>query len=174
MDSCYFGSMFDVFSMRARQVVFASRVKAGERGAKMLDVDDLLAGLVLEDQGSLIDVLAKLQLHGEPVSFAGSAESHIPFFPPKTAHDLLSSLDKLLPQSKPVALTTEVPVSPALRGVFDSAKALQSQFQYSHIEPLHLLAAILDEESSHGAKLLQGSGITREKVLRALDGPTDK
>jgi hypothetical protein len=36
------------------------------------------------------------------------------------------------------------------------------------------LAAILAEESGQGVKLLQDSGITREKVLRALSGTTEK
>ena len=45
--------MFDSFSKRATEVVFAARFKAGERGANMIDIDDLLVGLVLEDQGTL-------------------------------------------------------------------------------------------------------------------------
>jgi len=161
--------MFDVFSMRARQIVFAARFAAGERGADIIGVDDLLVGLVLEDQGLLTDVLSKL--HGEPVAFAGSAESHIPFFPPKTAQDLLNRMEKLLPRSKPILPTTSASVSPALGRVFDSAKALQGQFRHSHIEPLHLLAGILTEGSSEGVTLLQGCGVTRENVLRALDKP---
>ena len=163
--------MFDVFSERAKQIVFAARLKAGERDSNIVDVDDFLVGLVLEDQGLLTDMLSKL--HGEPVTFVRSAESHVPFFPPKTAQDLLSSLEKLLPPPKPVVPTTSASVSPALKRVFDSAKALQSQFQHTRIQPLHLLAALLAEESSQGVQLLQGSGITREKVLRALDASAD-
>ena len=49
--------MFDDFSTRARQLVFAARFKAGERGAAVVDTDDLLLGLVLEDQGLLLKSL---------------------------------------------------------------------------------------------------------------------
>jgi ATP-dependent Clp protease ATP-binding subunit ClpA len=66
-----------------------------------------------------------------------------------------------------------VPLSPSLERVFNSAKALQSRFKYSQIEPLHLLAAILAEVSSQGVRLLQRSGITREKVLMTLSGPAE-
>lgn len=163
--------MFDVFSLRSRQIVFAARFAAGERGADIIDVDDLLVGLVLEDQGLLTDVLSRL--HGEPIAFAGSAESHTPFFPQKTAQDLLTRMQKHLPRSRPTSPTTSASVSPALRRVFDSAKAFQSRLQGNHIEPLHLLAAILTEGSSEGAASLQGCGLTCEKVLRALDGPAD-
>jgi len=169
--SCYFGSMFDTFSERARRIVFAARVKAGERGADMIDVDDFLVGLVLEDQGLLTELMAHFL--GEPVTFFKRAEAHTPFFPPKTAQDLLSSLDKLLPQLKPLSRNKHVPLSPSLGRVLHSAKALQSQFRHSQVEPLHLLAAILAEESSEGVRLLQGSGITREKVLRALGGSAE-
>jgi ATP-dependent Clp protease ATP-binding subunit ClpA len=119
----------------------------------------------------LADVLSKI--FEEPVTFAKSAESHVPFLPPKTAQDLLGNLEKLLPPPKSVVPTTSASVSPALRRVFDSAKALQRQFQHRQIQPLHLLAALLAEESSQGVKLLQDSGITREKVLRALGGPAE-
>ena len=163
--------MFDIFSERAKQIVFAAGVKAKERGVNLVDLEDFLVGLVLEDQGLLTDVLSKI--HEEPISFAKSAESHVPFFPPKTAQDLLGSLERLLPQSKPVARNANVSASPSLGRVFYSAKALQSQFQHSRIEPLHLLAAILAEESSEGVRLLQGSGITSEKVLRALGGSAE-
>ena len=45
--------MLGDFSLRSRQIVFAARLKAGERGASMIDTDDFLVGLVLEDQGML-------------------------------------------------------------------------------------------------------------------------
>jgi hypothetical protein len=54
--------MFGVFSMRARQIVLGARLKALERASNIIDVDDFLVGLVLEDQGLLIDMLSNL--HG--------------------------------------------------------------------------------------------------------------
>jgi ATP-dependent Clp protease ATP-binding subunit ClpA len=66
-----------------------------------------------------------------------------------------------------------VHLSPSLERIFDSAKAVQTRFQHSQIEPLHLLAAILTEEASQGVKLLQGSGITLEKMLLKLSGATE-
>lgn len=166
-DSCYFRSMFDSFSMRARQVVFAARFKAGERGAKMIDTDDFLVGLILEDQGTLTKTVFS-ELHKGQGAFVNQVPSHIPFIPSKRAEDLLANIERLLPQSEPVALTAEIPLSPSLKRVFDSAKAIQARLQHREIEPLHLLAAIFTEESSRGAKLLHDSGITQEKVLLRL------
>ena len=167
LDSCYFGSMLDNFSMRARQIIFAARFKAGERGANMIDTDDFLVGLILEDQGMLEKTMFSTFFEG-PGTFVNQAQLHAPFFSSKVVEDLLANLKTNLPQSRPVALTTEVALSPSLERVFDSAKALQTRFQHSQIEPLHLLAAILTEEASQRVKLLQESGITQEKVLLTL------
>jgi hypothetical protein len=51
--------MFDNFSTRVRQVMFAPRFKAGERGANMIDTDDFLVGLVLEDQGMVEKIFGR-------------------------------------------------------------------------------------------------------------------
>lgn len=164
--------MIDDFSTRARQITFAARFKAGERGAKMIDTDDFLVSLVLEDQGLLVKSVFSKLFEGQG-RIANMVEFHRPFFSSETAQDLLVSLEKDLPQSQSVALTAEVPLSPSLERVFNSAKALRSRFKHSQIEPLHLLAAILAEESSQGVRLLQGSGITQEKVLLTLRGPAE-
>jgi ATP-dependent Clp protease ATP-binding subunit ClpA len=164
--------MFDNFSMRARQMVFAARFKAGERGANMIDTDDFLVGLVLEDQGMVEKIICSPFFEGQGTS-VNRVQSHIPFFSSKVAEDLLANLEKNLPQSRPIALSTELPLSPFLARVFDSAQAVQVRFQHSQIEPLHLLAAILTEEEGQGVKLLQDSGITLEKVLLTLSGATE-
>jgi hypothetical protein len=52
-----------------------------------------------------------------------------------------------------------------------NSESLGNAENLSEIEPLHLLAAILAEESSQGSRLLQGAGITQEKVLLSLSGP---
>jgi ATP-dependent Clp protease ATP-binding subunit ClpA len=164
--------MLDNFSKRARQIIFAARFKAGERGANIIDIDDFLVGLILEDQGMLEKTIFSRIFEGQGVS-VNQAQFHVPFFSSKVAEDLLANLKKNLPWSRPVALTTEVPLSPSLERVFDSAKAAQTRFQHSQMEPLHLLAAILTEEASQSVKLLQDSGITQEKVLLALSGATE-
>jgi ATP-dependent Clp protease ATP-binding subunit ClpA len=157
--------MFDNFSTRARQLVFAARFKAGERGAAVIDTDDLLVGLVLEDQGLLVKALFP---DVEENAFVRNSQPHVPFFSHKFAEDLLTELKKSLPRSEPVPETTEIPLSSLLERVFDLAKELQPQFRHGHMEPLHLLAAILKEDSSEGAKLLRRSGVTLENVLSEL------
>lgn len=161
--------MLDVFSMRARQIVFAARFKAGARGASLIEVEDFLVGLVLEDQGTLGQTVFSRLQDGRG-TLLNKSPSHIPFFPEKVAKDLVTRIDQLLPQITPVGLSIEIPLSSALVRVFASAEAFQAQFHRGQIEPLQLLAAILTEESSHCAKLLHDFGITSEKIMEQLGG----
>ena len=158
--------------MRAKQIVFAARFKAGERGANLIDVEDFLFGLVLEDQGMLGKNLFS-KLHDGQGTLLNRAPSHNPFFSQEEAKNLLTRIEALQTQLKPIELSTEIPLSPVLEHAFRSAKEFQAHFHYSQIEPLHLLAAILAQESSQCVKLLQEYGITREKVLEQLSGATE-
>jgi ATP-dependent Clp protease ATP-binding subunit ClpA len=161
--------MFDAFSMRARQIVFAARFKAGARGANLIEVEDFLLGLVLEDQGMLgQSVFSKL--HDGQGTLLNKAPSHTPFFTQEVAKNLVTRINELLPQMEPLGPSTEIPLSPALERAFGSAKAFQDQFPYGPVEPLHLLVAILTEESGHSAKLLKEFGITTEKAMEQLGG----
>ena len=162
-----FRFMFDVFSMRARQIVFAARLKAGERGASVMDVEDLLLGLMLEDQGEPMENLIS-KLHdglGAPFSMA---QSHSSFFPEEKAKNLAIRIAALTPQMQPIGISTELPLSSALKQIFDSAKDFQTQLHHDQIEPLHLLAASVVAEPSQCAKLLQEHGITQKMVLDQL------
>jgi len=161
--------MFDAFSMRARQIVFAARFKAGERGAHLIEVEDFLFSLVLEDQG-LLEQTVFSTLHGGQGTPVNKAPSHAPFFTPDVAQSLVTKINELAPQMEPIALATEIPLSPALVHVFGSANTFQGQFPYGPVEPLHLLAGILTDESNRCATLLKEFGITTERVKQQLGG----
>jgi len=164
--------MYISFSLRSRQIIFAARVKAGERGANMIDVDDLLVGWVLEDQGMLEKGLFPTVREGT-FHFVNQDLLHIPFFSPQIANNLLAKIEGILPRSQSVGLSTDIPLSSALIHAFNSAEEIQTRFQHSQIEPLHVLAALLAEESSQGVKLLHDSEITQEKVLLKLGSATE-
>jgi hypothetical protein len=51
--------MFEGYSVRARQVIFLSRIRAGQRGADSIVLDDMLAALIIEDQGKLPKVASE-------------------------------------------------------------------------------------------------------------------
>jgi ATP-dependent Clp protease ATP-binding subunit ClpA len=156
----------NAFSIPALHVVVAARYKAGQRGAKQIEVGDLLIGIVLEDNGMVGNLLS--EMHGEQRSVL-PLPSHIPFVPPKAVGELLSRIENLLPQSDPIGHTIEVPLSPDIEHIFDGAKDVQSTFHHQKIQPLHLLAAVLTQNSGQFVTLLNEVGITKTQVLERLN-----
>jgi ATP-dependent Clp protease ATP-binding subunit ClpA len=155
----------NAFSTRALHVVVAARLKAGKRGAKNIEVGDLLTGIVLEDNGMVGNLLS--EMHGEQKSVL-RLPSHTALFPSEAAGELLARLEKLLPQSEPIGHTIDLPLSPNVEHVFDSAKDVQSTFQHKQIQPLHLLVAVFTQDSDQYIKLLHEVGITKELVVESL------
>jgi hypothetical protein len=43
-------AVFDSYWIRAKLILFLARLESGTRVAEMIDLDDLLAGLIIEDQ----------------------------------------------------------------------------------------------------------------------------
>ncbi|MDE3135838.1 MAG: Clp protease N-terminal domain-containing protein [Acidobacteriota bacterium] len=163
--------MFENFSMRTGRVLFWARFKAGQRGAGAIGVDDLLLGILIEDQGKRATPTSKML--GNPGASHIAAPSHSPFFRRETATDVLSRIESLLPASKPIGPSTELPLSADLERVLVRAKDVQEMFHHSQVEPLHLLAAALTEGSSDGVNLLQEAGFTKEQVLEGLKSAAD-
>jgi hypothetical protein len=56
------------------QVIFLARLESGARGVEMIDVDDLLAALIVEDQNQIPDALGMLGMTG-PVRPRNKASS---------------------------------------------------------------------------------------------------
>jgi hypothetical protein len=121
----------------------------------------------MEDQGMMGRLLSIVPEEHEPNRIL-AASPHIPFFPAETVGQLLTKIENLLPQSEPIAQTVDVPLSPELQRVFEGAEDLRNMFHHEQIKPLHLLAAVLTDESSQYAKLLQGVAIKKEEVLKKL------
>jgi Clp amino terminal domain, pathogenicity island component len=157
----------NAFSIPAMQTLAAARVNAGRRGANVIDVGDLLFGIVLEDQGMMGNLLSNMH-GGQDSARVLPSPPHSPFFPPATAGDILTRIEILLPQAEPYTHTIDVPLSPDLECTFEGAKDVRNMFHHKQIEPLHLLAAVLSQESSQHGKLLREAGITREMVMERL------
>jgi siderophore synthetase component len=106
--------VFGNFSVRARQVVFAARLNAGQRGAKSIEMSDFLAALITEDQGNMAEKLA-LSLDEFAGTYVNQSESHVPFFDAGKASQLLARLENTPPGAAPLGLGDEIPLATALR-----------------------------------------------------------
>lgn len=155
--------MLDSYSIRARQVLFLARLESGARGAEMLDLDDLLTGLIIEDQNAIPSALARLGMEGE---FMGSPEHHA-FLPADTATSVLENIQQSHPRSQPIPQSTDMPMSSELEEILVAASELRKELQSKEVMPLHLLAVAL-RRSHSGIQSLWDVGVTEEEVLRAI------
>jgi hypothetical protein len=157
--------MFQDYSRRALQVIFATRIKAGLRGADSLDVGDLLSAFVIEDQFMFGELSSQLYPIDGVIS---GPEAHEPFLSPDVASRVLANLESTLSHSTPVPLAQDMPITPELKSVFDYAEALRSESNRRELAPLHLLAAIIKEGSTSLTSELEKGGITYECVVESL------
>lgn len=171
--------IFGAFSLRATQVIFLARVRAGGEGAEKIDLDHLLAALIMEDQGMLFKALsgylglASETEIGRPAPIVPDPfESLRPFLPADLASDLLQEIQASAVKGRQsVDSSTDMPTAAAVANTFKVAHDLAKELQQSQVEPLHLLAAALMEESGVGTAALRRAGITAEKVRDAMQGP---
>jgi hypothetical protein len=176
--------MFEDFSERARRIVFLSRKLAGRRGAPAIEAADLIEALVVEDQGDF------LRLFREDAS--GSVRpmpQYRAFLSAETAAEIQQRLEPLLPKANPFPDSVDMPISEALKELLATAiklgeglrgeparpsriqvehPARPSRIQVGHVEPLHLLAAALSDETSATAEVLKHAGIAKETVIAAI------
>jgi ATP-dependent Clp protease ATP-binding subunit ClpA len=158
--------MFERYSQRAHQALLVARLKAGERGANAVEIGDLLVALIIEDQGRFREVLS--DLHGLPDAAQAVPRAEPPFLPPDLANDLQGRIGALLPRSQPLPAAADMALSAGVRQVLAGAEALSKELDRSNVEPLHLLAAAVGDESAAAAQIFREAGLTREKVVKAI------
>ena len=91
-----------------------------------------------------------------------------PFFSAEVASQVLLGLHNILPRHEPVTDSVDIAMSSSLERILNAATTLAGELQHSQVQPLHLVAAILAEESSEPADILKGAGISREAVIQGL------
>lgn len=159
--------MFEKFSQRTRQVVFLARFKAGQRGAGAIGVEDFLVSLVIEDQGKFQQAVSGVWTDDTPLVQPKSFSQN-PFLASEIADELLPRLEAVSAHSQSLPTSTEMPLSQASKKALSRAESLCDQMQDTVIEPLHLLAAILENRKNKAAQVLRDAGITSERVINSM------
>jgi ATP-dependent Clp protease ATP-binding subunit ClpA len=149
---------------------------ARRRGGLYIEPEDLLHALIREDRGELAAIHDQVfpdTAAAAPSEF--SVSNHTAFFSDDVARTLLQELHEdpdPVSREKPAKLEpvphADMPVSRSLKEVLAVA-ARAHKDDTETIEPLDLLAGIVENRESHLAQLLRECGITRQKVAKALD-----
>lgn len=161
--------MFEKCSNEARRAIFCARIEAGRLGGPNIEVDHLLAGIVLQDQNDVSGVMSRMETDKESESAAVQPTMGAPafFFAPEVAAALLAKVEENQ-RSPALPMHGDMAVSEDCKKVFQETDELARELKHARITPLHLLAAALNVESSRGAVLLREHGITRESLLAKL------
>jgi ATP-dependent Clp protease ATP-binding subunit ClpA len=154
-------------SQRARQVLFLARREAQARGAEVIEPEDVLVALVTEDQGKLQEELSRYPMASASLAHF-DLRPHRPLLPEHLANNLLEGLDLLRPRSRPLAPGKDQPLAGGVKRALAVADRLRDELRRKEMEPLHLLAAILEDTSARGAQVFLQNGITAEKVIQFI------
>jgi ClpA/ClpB-like protein len=156
--------MFDLYSTRAKRLIFLARLESGARGAETIDVDDLFVALIVEDQNKIPDALEMLGRGGGQVM---GLMPHQPFLPSDVAISVLENIRRSLPRSQSIPTSTDLAISPALGEALAAAGDLREKLRSKEVTPLHFLSVLL-AGSHKRVQALRDAGITEEKVFDAI------
>jgi ATP-dependent Clp protease ATP-binding subunit ClpA len=165
--------LLELYSLRARRIIFLTRRVAGRQGAAALEPEHLIEAFVLEDQG---EKPKKVGVFGSNTVSDSDLQAYLQqpqgpnrlFLAPETAAEILSRLELASVKSEPIPDSLDMPISPALGRTLKSAMALKDELKQKNVEPLHLLAAELSQDSK-AAQILKDVGLTTEQVIAAIE-----
>ena len=176
---------------RATVLHALAKVRAWARGAPSVKTEDMFVAIIIEDQPALAEAFP--EIHGYPGLLATlEAGTHAPFFSLDLARRLLDGLaavqssyaeeESREPRNRTVGIASPelllrppppsvlVPMSDPVNRCFMAADRLRVHLGRTELQPLHLLAALVEDPSSRGAQLFHDAGVTRDSVLRAARG----
>jgi ATP-dependent Clp protease ATP-binding subunit ClpA len=165
--------MFERYSDRSRHLIFMAVWSARRRRGSYVEPEDLLHAIIREDRGEFPAIGAEM-FPGTATTNEASAGSRRPFFSSNAAANLLRELNE---DTEPLnaenpsekhepAPNVGIPISQSLKHVLELV-AQAHQDDAKTIEPLDLLAGIVENRDSRLPLLLRNHGITRQEVARA-------
>ncbi len=136
------------FTLKAQEAFARAQREASERNHQTLDVAHLLLALLLQDDGVVLPVFAKLGVDAEKI------------------RNKVRSLLDAIPSVSGGGLA-QMYLSDALRRIVDAAGRQASHLHDAYISTDHFLLAMTEVESPV-ITLLHEAGITTERVLKVL------
>ena len=143
--------MFEIYTEKAKRVIFFARLEAGEMGAAQIGAEHLLLGLIRQDQ-PLLERLAGGPLQIEAVRQEISDHAGSP---------------EVIPSH------TDMPLNTSAKLALESTAEESQRLKHRHIGTEHMLVGLLLEEASWAAQFLREMGLSIEKVRDDLAKPSD-
>jgi hypothetical protein len=133
--------MFERYTEKARRTIFFARYEASQLGAKCIETEHLLLGLLRES--SLLPSIDSIKY-------------------------IQQRIRALTPVREKISSSVDLPLSQESKRVLVYSAEEAEKLKHVYVSPRHLLLGLLREEKSLAASLLQEHGLSIEKVREEL------
>jgi ATP-dependent Clp protease ATP-binding subunit ClpC len=142
---------FDRFTERAQEAAQRSAEIIQRYGHNQIDTEHILLALIEQPQGVISQILEYLKVD---------------------ANALTERLDYILRTSPKANIfgggAGQIFITPRVKRIIDLANEEANRLKDEYISTEHIFLAILSERSTPAARLLEGAGVTRERVYEAV------
>ncbi|MFZ6026349.1 MAG: ATP-dependent Clp protease ATP-binding subunit [Chloroflexota bacterium] len=142
---------FDRFTERAQEAAQRAAEIIQRYGHNQIDTEHILLALIEQPQGVIPQILEQLKVD---------------------VNALVERLDYILRTSPKANIfgggAGQVFITPRVKRIIDLANEEANRLKDEYISTEHIFLAILNERSTPAARLLEGAGVTRERILDAI------
>jgi ATP-dependent Clp protease ATP-binding subunit ClpC len=142
---------FDRFTERAQEAAQRAAEILQRYGHNQIDTEHILLALIEQPQGVIPQILEYLKVD---------------------ANALTERLDYILRTSPKANIfgggAGQIFITPRVKRIIDLANEEANRLKDEYISTEHIFLAILNERSTPAARLLEGAGVTRERVYEAV------
>lgn len=144
---------FDRFTERAQEAAQRAAEIIQRYGHNQIDTEHILLALIEQPEGAISQILDTLNVHGA---------------------ELIDRLDYILKNTQKASIfgsrgAGQVFITPRVKRIVDVANQEANRLKDEFISTEHLFLAILDEKNTPAARLLDGEGVTKDRVYGAVD-----
>ena len=142
---------FDRFTERAQEAAQRSAEIIQRYGHNQIDTEHILLALIEQPQGAITQILDHMKVD---------------------ANALTERLDYILRTSPKANIfgggAGQIFITPRVKRIIDLANEEANRLKDEYISTEHIFLAILSERSTPAARLLEGAGLTRDRVNEAI------
>ncbi len=142
---------FDRFTERAQEAAQRAAEIIQRYGHNQIDTEHILLALIEQPQGVISQILEQLNVDADALS---------------------ERLDYILRTSPKANIfgggAGQIFITPRVKRIIDLANEEANRLKDEYISTEHIFLAILNERSTPAARLLEGAGVTRERVYDAI------
>lgn len=137
--------MLERYTEKARRVIFFARYEASQFGAHAIETEHILLGLLREDKGLALSLGLRFSVE-----------------------EIRSEIESATMAAEKTSTSVDLPLSEESKRVLKHAAEEADSSEHKYVGTEHLLAGLLREPQTFGARLLEKRGFTLDAVRQLL------